>query len=248
MPPSSASLGRLASLARQLDPAPAPAAEEAAQAPAKIGGAVLLEPCEPVPPNPREVTAVQPTSGYPPFAKTLSSCGLRLIATADVADDFIAHTGVACAAMLAPGPGIDAALQDAVVEYMHRHRACCPMWKGMEPPAEIESGGMDATAAANSVCDVIIYSVGGQTMEVIEHILHHVTDVGFHFAFPEEWGLDEGSALHEVMMEAVEKGLYEIDSCAHTLCPLPPPPDLAEVPLTLPCPCPATLCYLSATR
>jgi hypothetical protein len=41
-----------------------------------------------------------------------------------------------------------------------------------------------AAEARNSVCDVICYSVGGQTMEVVEHILHHVTDVGFHFAFP----------------------------------------------------------------
>ena len=62
------------------------------------------------------------------------------------------------------------------------------------------------------VCDCIIFSVGGQTMEVVEHILHHITDVGFHFAFPDDWGLHDRSTLHAVMMEAVEKGLYAIDS------------------------------------
>ena len=91
------------------------------------------------------------------------------------------------------------------------------MWKGMSPPLEIgvhssnESSGWVQTQAENSVCDVIIFCVGGQTMEVVEHLLHHITDVGFTFAFPLEWGLNEHSVLHGVMMEAISKGLYDIN-------------------------------------
>ena len=49
-----------------------------------------------------------------------------------------------------------------------------------------------------SVCDHISQisaaeSNQGQTMEVVEHILHHVTDVGLHYTFPEQWGLRKGT-------------------------------------------------------
>jgi len=47
-------------------------------------------------------------------------------------------------------------------------------------------------------------------MEVLEHVLHHVTDVGFHYALPEHWGLCEGTTLHAAMVESVEKGKYDL--------------------------------------
>eukprot|EP01046_Picozoa_sp_COSAG06_P046118 COSAG06_NODE_6487_length_2912_cov_3.283683_3_plen_213_part_00 len=185
--PPTPKMQRLAAVAHHLEVTIAASSEPA---PAKVGGAVLLAPAAPVPAELRAQSEVEASGDYAPFTKTLSSCGLRLIALPDVDDAFIVHVGRAAAAMLAPGPGIDAELQDAVITAMHAHRACCPMWKGMDAPPEVEddpSSGWEQTEAQNSVCDVIIYSVGGQTMEVIEHILHHVTDVGFHFAFPADW-------------------------------------------------------------
>jgi hypothetical protein len=194
----------------------------ASERPAKVGAAVLLEPAAPVPDISalRTVSDVSPTVDFPPFAKTLSSCGLRLIAFPDVPNDFIRYVGQVTAAMLAPAAGIDRGLQDAVIAAMYRHRACCPMWKGMEPPPEIvsdagtwtlnTSSGWEQTEAQNSVCDCIIYSVAGQSMEVVEHILHHVTDVGFHVAFPKTWGLNKESRLNAVMREAIEAGMYQV--------------------------------------
>ncbi len=46
-------------------------------------------------------------------------------------------------------------------------------------------------------------------MEVVEHILHHVTDVGLHYTFPDEWAVTSGSKLHQLMLEAVEKEYYD---------------------------------------
>jgi hypothetical protein len=37
-----------------------------------------------------------------------------------------------------------------------------------------------------------------------------VTDVGFHYAFPEEWGISQTSKLYEVMQEAIDKKYYNI--------------------------------------
>ncbi len=54
----------------------------------------------------------------------------------------------------------------------------------------------------------------GQVMEVVEHILHFVSDVGLHYTFPNEWGISKKSKLWEAMQEAVEKGYYDISSYA----------------------------------
>ena len=45
-----------------------------------------------------------------------------------------------------------------------------------------------------------------QVMEVVEHLLHHVTDVGLHFAFPSDWGLGTQSALHQCMQQVGKVG------------------------------------------
>ena len=40
---------------------------------------------------------------------------------------------------------------------------------------------MDQTREENSMCDIIMEGVSGQVTEVIEHILHHISDVGLHY-------------------------------------------------------------------
>ena len=64
----------------------------------------------------------------------------------------------------------------------------------------------------NSICDIIMEGVDGQITEVVEHILHHVTDVGLHYTFPDRWGVSETSAVGKAVSEAVEKGYYNVDS------------------------------------
>ena len=62
----------------------------------------------------------------------------------------------------------------------------------------------------NSVCDVIMQDVPGQVMEVVEHILHYVSDIGLHYAYPDEWGVNPDSALVRGMRDAVDRGYYVI--------------------------------------
>jgi hypothetical protein len=52
--------------------------------------------------------------------------------------------------------------------------------------------------------------VPGQVNEVVEHILHHVTDVGLHYTFPDEWGISRTSKLYQATQEAIDKKYYDV--------------------------------------
>ena len=42
-------------------------------------------------------------------------------------------------------------------------------------------------------------------MEVVEHILHHVTMVGLHYAYYNEWGVSKTSEHYKYMQEVINK-------------------------------------------
>ena len=50
----------------------------------------------------------------------------------------------------------------------------------------------------------------GQVMEVIEHILHFVTDIGLHYAYPNAWGVNADSSLAISMQKAIDAGYYKV--------------------------------------
>tara|TARA_Y100001970_G_C13985902_1_gene725683 strand:- start:527 stop:940 length:414 start_codon:yes stop_codon:yes gene_type:complete len=52
--------------------------------------------------------------------------------------------------------------------------------------------------------------IPNQVMEVVEHILHHVTDIGLHFTFVNDWGLNSNSELYRVTKKAIGSGNYNI--------------------------------------
>ena len=45
-------------------------------------------------------------------------------------------------------------------------------------------------------------------MEVIEHILHHVTMVGLHYTFSDDWGVNRSSNQYTEMMNAINQNNY----------------------------------------
>jgi hypothetical protein len=47
-------------------------------------------------------------------------------------------------------------------------------------------------------------------MEVVEHIVHIVTNVGFHHVWPEVWGLTRSSRVWAAITEAQKSGAYDI--------------------------------------
>lgn len=134
--------------------------------------------------------AVSITEEFERFPKVVTTCGLTYIGAEGTTDEFLlAVAGITCE-LFAETEQIDPAKQLAVMQACHRYQATCPISvggdrDGVEPSLHTE--------AHYSVCDRIGEGVRDQAMEVLEHVLHHVTDVGFHYAFPAEWGLREAN-------------------------------------------------------
>ena len=176
-----------------------------------LGGCILRQPVNDRPADPYLVSGVLPSDEYPPFVKKLSAYGLTLVAREDISDDFMRLVGRTIVEMFPRSPEMDAAMQAQVLANHHMYGAVIPVPLGrdysfMETYADdwanLENG--------NSVCDVIMQGVRGQVMEVVEHILHHVSDIGLHYAYPDEWGVNPDSALVRGMRDAVDRGYYVI--------------------------------------
>ena len=72
-----------------------------------------------------------------------------------------------------------------------------------------------------SLCDTITIAMSdsegnpsGQILEVYEHLLHVITDVGLHHAFPERWGISKTSELYAAMREAIDGKVYDVSDYA----------------------------------
>jgi len=69
-----------------------------------------------------------------------------------------------------------------------------------------------------SSCDTIVFGENTveskQLNEVMEHILHVVTDVGLYRAMPNVFGFTAGTSLYEAYNEAVTSGLYNVANYA----------------------------------
>ena len=179
-----------------------------------LGGCILISPVGEVPSNLYMNTGVVPTDEYKPFTKKLSVYGITLIGRDDVSDAFMQNIGKTVEAMFPQSEGIDSDLQKEVLKSLYRYRVAIPLFKG-DPGFDTEEdwatyGNMKRQ---NSVCDIIVEGEPGrQVMEVVEHILHHVTDIGLHYAFPDEWGISKSSKLYQLMLEAIDKGYYDVSS------------------------------------
>jgi hypothetical protein len=179
----------------------------------QLGGCILISPSGEVPDNLYQQSDVVPTDEYKPFTKKLSVYGITLIGRENITDDFMRNVAKIVKEMFPREGSIDSKLQEEVLTNMYKYRTVIPLVQ-----ADVRFNDMtvedreawNVTRSLNSVCDSIHENEEGrQVMEVVEHILHHVTDVGLHYTFPEEWAVTSGSRIHELMLEAVEKGYYD---------------------------------------
>ena len=176
-----------------------------------LGGCILRSPAYDMPADPYLVTDVIPTDEYPPFVKKLSAYGLTLVAGEDISDDFMRLVGRTIVEMFPQGPDMDLAKQAEVLANHHMYGAVIPVPMGRDYSfMETSADDWARLETENSVCDVIMQDVRGQVMEVVEHILHYVSDIGLHYAYPDEWGFSPDSALVQGMRDAVDRGYYVI--------------------------------------
>ena len=180
------------------------------------GGCVMLSRATAAPANLYLNTVIVPTDEYPPFTKKVTVYGYTLVGRDDITDDFMLRVAQTITEIFPQSSSIDSALQEEFIRNMYEYKALIPLYKGSDRITTPEDQAVwDVTRSQNSVCDVIMeYEVGDrdQVMEVLEHILHYANDVGLHYTFPAEWAVTTESQLYQFMLEAVEKGYYDISS------------------------------------
>ena len=148
---------------------------------------------------------------FPPFNKSLDVCGIKLIARDNISNEFMINIAKTISEIFAINNNTDQLLQRQVIENMYRYKTIIPLFYGEDwAIASSEEQEWEQTNAANSICDIIMEDISNQVMEVVEHILHHITDIGLHFTLADNWGLDPNSELYRVTNLAISSGNYNI--------------------------------------
>lgn len=188
------------------------AAEIAETAKTHLGGCILISPAAEAPADLYQESDIVPTEEYKPFTKKLSVYGITLIGRDDISDDFMRKVAKTIKEIFPQNETIDSELQKEVLRNLYRYRAVIPFFKGHDYEfTPSEQAEWNLTTSKNSICDIIMEGVPGQVNEVVEHILHFVTDVGLHYTFPDEWGISKTSKIYVAMQEAIDKGHYNIE-------------------------------------
>lgn len=177
-----------------------------------LGGCILISPAAEAPSDLYQESDIVPTDEYKPFTKKLSVYGITLIGRDDISDEFMRKVAKTIKEIFPQDVDTDSELQKEVLRNMYRYRTVIPLFLGEDYEfAPLDEAAWDITTSRNSICDIIMEGVPGQVNEVVEHILHHVTDVGLHYTFPDEWGISKTSKIYHAMQEAIDKGHYNIE-------------------------------------
>lgn len=172
---------------------------------------MLTSPIGDVPNNIYTVGNIELTEKYPPFTKKLEVCGITLIARDEISNDFMQNVGNTISDMFSITSDTDLDMQRQVIESLYKYKTVIPLFYGEDwNISHSEENSWDETSSSNSLCDIIMEDIPNQVMEVVEHILHHVTDVGLHYAMDDDWGLLSDSELYRVTNEAIISGDYDI--------------------------------------
>ena len=172
---------------------------------------ILTTPISDIPENIYSVGSIIPTENYPPFTKKLDVCGITLIARDEISNNFMQNVGNTISEMFSITPDTDTDMQRQVIESLYKYNTVIPLFYGEDWNISYsDEPSWDNTRSANSLCDIIMEDIPNQVMEVVEHILHHVTDVGLHYALPDKWGLSSDSDLFRQTNSAIISGDYNI--------------------------------------
>ncbi len=161
-----------------------------------------------------QVSPILAAPEYAPFTKKLTVYGIILIAGDEIPDEFMREIARTIKEMFPREGSIDTTLQEEMIRNMYRYKTVLPLIEDgfdFDFGSEASNRAWDRITDKNSVCDVIFHAPGpGQINEVIEHILHSVTDVGLNYTLPDDWGLSVDSRVYAAMQDAIEKGHYDV--------------------------------------
>ena len=172
---------------------------------------IQTEPNGIVPEDLYQVGSITNTGSYPPFKKKLDVCGITLIAGDEISNPFMENVALTINEMFIVNGNTDTLLQQTLLTKLYQYKTVIPLFYGENWSIEPENeAAWDALGDENSVCDIIMEGVPDPVMEVVEHILHHLTDIGLHYTYPVDWGLTSTSRLYTVAQEAISLGYYDV--------------------------------------
>ena len=191
------------------------------------GLCIIPDPIGAVPNDLYQKTDVTATAGDPtfgPYTKKIVANGITL-GSRDAPDWFL-YAVADIIQEIFPKDVSNPALQQQVMRDMYRYRALIPTVGDqgfLKNPTSAMEKLNDAANEYNSICDAIWYlpdeSAETQIMEVLEHVLHFITDIGLHSAMPDDWSITRNSRVTLAMIEAIEKGIYNVKDTAQIIDP-----------------------------
>ena len=158
---------------------------------------------------------------YQPYDRYVDSHGLRIFSLDEVSESFIKKVAVTYDAMHASNSSVDtesratfkAALENNYV--FQKVGISGPDYYG--GGANLVNGPQSGNYDHNQtdfIWEGTTTTASGQTNEVIEHLLHTVTAVGFNILYPEWKWNDSSSSINLAMQQAIDGSYYDISSYA----------------------------------
>ena len=151
----------------------------------------------------------------PGFPKQMTTLGTVFAIMPEVTEEFVNEVAQSYHEMFPQDPSLDLEMQQKVLDNMSQYKSLIPVLNGRyESLSDDMQSSMEKVSTDYSVCDIIMYrdGTGRQTMEVVEHLLHYLTSIGLHLTSPDDWSFnDPNSKVTQVMNQAVEAGLYDIE-------------------------------------
>ena len=157
--------------------------------------------------------------GYQPFNRYIDIGGLRIFALDEVSDNFLNKVGSTYEAMFASNNLINLEMRSSFNDILKENYIFqrvgfdSPEYYGggdKLPPHPINGNYKDNQT--DYIWEGLTRSEASQTSEVIEHLLHTITGVGFAFQFSEWDWLDPSSKINLAMEQAIEGGYYDVSS------------------------------------
>ena len=152
------------------------------------------------------------------FTQYVDSNNLRIFGKEDVDSDFLDKVATSYDAMFVDNSKIDKDMRSHYLSTSLDKRVFQRV--GLESSfsaneSYADNGKIPGPYRHNCTDYIWQESTGGprQINEVIEHLLHTVTNVILNLAYPADWGfMNSSTRLREAMQEAIDKGVYDISS------------------------------------
>ena len=169
------------------------------------GGCILKNPIRTAPDNIYTDSGIIYDNVPAPFAKMRVVYGITFFAKYDIGDGYLDLIADVVKQIFASSEHTDKAKQEAILKKTYEHGGALPVVTNEDVMEETD----DSLFTEYSICDIVMYESDVRAMEVVEHILHTVTDLGFLLTDPDNFSFFPGSKAVDFMNEAIDSKYYD---------------------------------------